>query len=361
MESLIEKSVNTPCGEKTVSVHALDIADLTEPIDIMTVSAFLRSYEPTRGTLIRALSEEGIRVQRLAEDPEIDLRDLCNVWLSREIRDGGLPILRVGCIEMLDFQQRYDVTARTEEQILRSIRAYFSMLYIAALSGIPCGTVGLPILGGGDQDVSMDLVATPMISECARLLKNAEQVRHIRVITRNRRQAEAFAETLDRSYSVFSEHSQPPESGAPRQRCGKVFISYSSKDRSAADRLCALLEEAGVGVWYAPRDVDTNDYASAIFDAISDCSDFVVILSRNSLRSNHVLNEIDLAFRQLDRGLRLLPMKIDDARLGPAFLYYLSRIHWFEAGGRSEEVCLSDFVFRHFAGDDADAARQTAQ
>ena len=358
MESLIEKSVSTPYGEKTVSVHALDIASVSEPLDIMTVSAFVRGYAPTPRTLLGALSDRNISVRQLAEEPEIDLRDLCNVWLSKEIRGGDLPIRRIGCIELLGYAVRYSTEARDERRIASSIRAYFSMLEIAALSGIPCETVGLPILGGGIQDVSMDLVATPMISECVRLLKDCEQIKRIRVITNNKKQAEAFARTLDSSYSILVQRSGGQEKGAASERRGKVFLSFSSKDRRFADLLCARLERAGVGVWYAPRDIQTNDYASAIFDAISHCDDFIVILSRDSLRSNHVLNEVDLAFRQLDRGIRLLPLKLDDAELGPAFSYYLSRIQRYEANGCGTEACLSGFIQKNFSDQNGDTVRE---
>ncbi len=35
----------------------------------------------------------------------------------------------------------------------------------------------------------------------------------------------------------------------------EVFLSYSSKDRAAADAVCRALETAGLKVWIAPRDV----------------------------------------------------------------------------------------------------------
>lgn len=36
---------------------------------------------------------------------------------------------------------------------------------------------------------------------------------------------------------------------------GKVFISYASPDIAVADKLCKLLEAAGLPCWVAPRDV----------------------------------------------------------------------------------------------------------
>ena len=87
-----------------------------------------------------------------------------------------------------------------------------------------------------------------------------------------------------------------------------AFISYSSADKNIADNLCSKLEQNGVCVWYAPRNIDTADYASAIVKAITNCTHFIVIISHNSLQSQHVLNEIDLAFQELRRKIRFYPL-----------------------------------------------------
>ena len=39
-----------------------------------------------------------------------------------------------------------------------------------------------------------------------------------------------------------------------------VFISYSHKDKAAADAVCASLEADGVRCWYAPRDIAPGQY-----------------------------------------------------------------------------------------------------
>ena len=79
MQALIEKTISTQDGEKTISVHACDIRDLDISVDVMTVSAFYRSYEPTKGTLFHALLSKNIDVDALAEAPAFDLRTQCNI------------------------------------------------------------------------------------------------------------------------------------------------------------------------------------------------------------------------------------------------------------------------------------------
>ncbi len=85
-------------------------------------------------------------------------------------------------------------------------------------------------------------------------------------------------------------------------------------------------------------------------EAITRCTDFVVIISQNSLRSHHVLNEIDLAFNELNRGLRLIPLRIDEEEMGPSFRYYLSRQHWMDAHLPPLEKRLEEFVTKFAAG-----------
>ena len=140
---------------------------------------------------------------------------------------------------------------------------------------------------------------------------------------------------------------QKAEDSKTDERCPLAFISYSSKDRDIAEKMCAQLESRGIGVWYAPRDITSTDYASAIVEAITKSIYFVVILSHNSIRSNHVLNEIDLAFSELQRGMKILPVRIDEEELGPAFLYYLSRQQWIDAHIPPIELRFSEMAEKY--------------
>ena len=370
MNPMTSVTIETPYGFKSISAHCCDICELDEPLDVMTISAFYGSYAPTPHTLIRALASQGISVEQLAQHPAIDLRDLCHIWLSDKIAHARLPIGRIGCIEMTPYSpySRSQSTWRlVEERILGSIHAYFALLDLACASGMHIETLGLPILGGGNQQVSLELVSIPMINECVSYLQRSECIKAIHIITRNAAQAYEFAKRLDGSYTIArqlgAQRLQPSvtsvnsaanplddrqldSTSAPASGIPLVFLSYSSSDKNVADNLCAKLEGKGMRVWYAPRDVATSDYASSIVSAIERCTHFVVILSRNSLRSEHVLNEIDLAFQRLGKGATFAPLKIDEEELGPAFRYYLSRQHWMDAHVPPLERRLDEFVER---------------
>ncbi len=48
-----------------------------------------------------------------------------------------------------------------------------------------------------------------------------------------------------------------------------VFISYSAKDKTTADAVCAMLESEGIRCWIAPRDVVPGmEWGECIIEAI---------------------------------------------------------------------------------------------
>lgn len=331
MEPLNQKTIYTPYGDKTVEVRVQNVLDLQEHLDVMTVSSFQRGYRPSKNTLLGALYEKNISVENESVNPYIDLRESSNIWLSRELEQADLPITRIGCVEMIPLDYVEDPITETEAEIIRVIKAYFRMLDIASLSGVKIETIGLPILGGGRQKVPLNLVTIPVLNEIKDFMQRNEQVKRIIVFTNNQRQAFEFATQMNNSYALAKE-AVPERSAAIQDgKKKRAFISYSSKDRNIADHLCQKLEHAGIPVWYAPRNIISNDYAGAIVNAILDASYFIVILSENSLKSQHVLNEVDLAFREINRGIKFFPLRINEEELGPSFLYYLSRQHYLDA------------------------------
>jgi len=88
------------------------------------------------------------------------------------------------------------------------------------------------------------------------------------------------------------------------------FISYSSKDQEFADRLHGDLQSNGVRCWFAPA--KTWD---AIDEAIKLRDKLLLILSRNSIDSDWVEDEVTKAFtEERDRKQSILfPICIDDA------------------------------------------------
>lgn len=103
---------------------------------------------------------------------------------------------------------------------------------------------------------------------------------------------------------------------------GKVFISYSSKNHKFANELCAYLEQAGIACWMAPRDIPSaSNYAGEITRAIKAAVEVLLIYSKDSAKSVHVKNEINLA---INNAKLILPYCIDDTPYDDDLEYYLS-------------------------------------
>jgi len=112
---------------------------------------------------------------------------------------------------------------------------------------------------------------------------------------------------------------------------GKVFISYASRDAGIAQELCAGLESADIPCWIAPRDVRPGEpYAAAIVQAINSCRTLVLILSKNSIDSPHVVREVE---RACSKRRPVLSIRMDAADLPAELEYFVSSNHWLDASG----------------------------
>lgn len=94
------------------------------------------------------------------------------------------------------------------------------------------------------------------------------------------------------------------------------FISYSSKDIRFARILFETLRQRGVLCWFAPHDlpIGSNTW-DAIDEAISCHDKLLLVLSKNSIRSGWVEDEVLKAFskERQAKGLVLFPVRLDDA------------------------------------------------
>lgn len=343
MQPLYSTSITTDFGEKEIAVFDCNILDFDKEVDILTTSAFVLGYFPTPGTLYDALNMIGISVMKLSASPYLDLRKPCSVWLSKDTLNPRFK--RIGCVELLKYNPFFHGdTPDISDGIINSIRAYFYMLDIAAAYNVKMDTIALPVLGSGNQSLPTELMIVPLLNECISFLKRNSSVKRIYFIERDSYKASVVAEYLKVSYNI---RKQKKTDGVllseDSDRKPKAFISYASGDRNIADNLCAKLEQRGVPVWYAPRNVQ-GAYAESIALAIEDATHFIVILSENSMKSQHVLNEIDLAFQKLPNNIKFKPLKIDESLFTPSFRYYISRQHWMDAVDPPLEDRLNDFV-----------------
>jgi hypothetical protein len=88
-----------------------------------------------------------------------------------------------------------------------------------------------------------------------------------------------------------------------------VFLSYASEDRPIAEQLSKMLQTEGQSVFFDHAIAAGEDYSRRIEEALTDSKVVVVLLSRNSNRSNWVKAELRSA---LQSGQVIIPVLLDE-------------------------------------------------
>jgi hypothetical protein len=108
-----------------------------------------------------------------------------------------------------------------------------------------------------------------------------------------------------------------------------VFVSYSQQDRDAAHGVVTYLEQDGIPCWVAPRDVAPGaDWAEEIIDAIASACVMVLVFSSSANGSPQVRREVE---RAVNRGVTVLPFRVEDVLPARSLEYFLSSQHWLDA------------------------------
>ncbi len=108
-----------------------------------------------------------------------------------------------------------------------------------------------------------------------------------------------------------------------------VFISYSSHDKPIADAVCAGLEAAKIRCWIAPRDMLPGvPYGEALGEALRESQILLLIFSSKSNHSGHVMREVASA---VDKGIPILPFRVEDVTPSASLDYFVKSIHWLDA------------------------------
>jgi len=118
-------------------------------------------------------------------------------------------------------------------------------------------------------------------------------------------------------------------SGTPKEPSHEVFISYSNPEKNIAYDLCSYLESHGIPCWIAPRDVTPGtSFPASIIDAIDTSKAMVLIFSKSSNNSPHVIRELT---RAVTKNVVILPFRIEDTPLSKNMEYLINLPHWMDA------------------------------
>lgn len=108
-----------------------------------------------------------------------------------------------------------------------------------------------------------------------------------------------------------------------------VFVSHASEDHDLAEDACSALENRGLDVWIAPRDVPPGaEWDEAIIEGVKSCACMVFLASEAAIKSKHTKREIGLAD---EFGKPIIPVTLDVSDPSEHLRYYLSSIQWVDA------------------------------
>jgi hypothetical protein len=108
-----------------------------------------------------------------------------------------------------------------------------------------------------------------------------------------------------------------------------VFVSHAAEDRTAANAVCATLEANRIRCWIAPRDVlPSVRWADAIVEAINESRIMVLVFTSHSNNSDQVMSEVEAA---VNKGIPILPLKIEDVPLTRFMQFHIAKRHWLDA------------------------------
>lgn len=138
----------------------------------------------------------------------------------------------------------------------------------------------------------------------------------------------------------------------------EVFLSHSHVDKVFADAICHWLEAAEIRCWVAPRDIrPSEDWAEAIINAMDRSKVLLLVFSSSSNNSPQVRREVE---RAVNKGLHVLPFRIENVPLSKSLEYFISTQHWLDAIGGDVDThlralcdCVSQLLGRTRQGPEA--------
>src|SRR5512146_836813 len=108
----------------------------------------------------------------------------------------------------------------------------------------------------------------------------------------------------------------------------QIFISYSRADRDFVDDLIRQVEEQGFDVWVDREDIGGGkDWRAAISQAISECRFFLLVLSRSSVDSRKVTQELSLAD---EHGRKIIPIRFQRCEIPHQMSLQLATLQWID-------------------------------
>ncbi len=120
----------------------------------------------------------------------------------------------------------------------------------------------------------------------------------------------------------------------------KIFISHSSRDLELTKTISRYLEQLGRECWYSERDLDKtkSNWQQVLLRSINESHAIILVVTRNSLKSGEVLNEISNASAQ---NRLIVPYLVENIPLTEQYMYLLRKYEWLPAYSMPQDDALA--------------------
>lgn len=140
-----------------------------------------------------------------------------------------------------------------------------------------------------------------------------------------------------------------------------IFISHSSANAEIAKKLCEYLEEREKKCFIAPRDIRLgHEYAEEILGGIDNSYAMVLMLSKESNISPHVLREVE---RAVSKNIPIIVYRIENVQLSKSLEYFLMTHQWMDAADDKDFERIMDSIegFKDNGNENQAAEKMTQQ
>lgn len=299
-------------GATTQSQIQFCVGDLTkakpeDSVDVLVVWTVRDSYFPIPGSLIGALHQEGVDIETLAEDKEVDLRQAFSCWLSHQLHDPppGIQFKRILCYEP-------EESASASEHvgdIFRSLAPFLGGTF-------PVRTVATPLLASGFQRQAKIEMLQQLVEASVHWMSSGLPLNCLKIVCL----PDDHIDELTRLFAELKSHY----SDLSLQRGSKfsydLFISYSHKDAREVlmfeDTL--LAQQNDLRIFIDRKNLNSGAaWQREIFEAIDDSRKVAVFYSPTYLDSKVCIEEFNIALcrhRESDESV-MLPIYLYSANL----------------------------------------------
>lgn len=283
-----------------------------EWFDAVLISTMPGDYSPTQTSVVGALGEKGVSVEKLSADARIDHRSTLGVWVSQPIEtdEVGIGLGRIICFEPDRLGSPPEVVGR----LFRSMPAVLDEAHEVK-------SIAMPILSTGDRGIDVRTMLVPLLEAAMAALGHGLPLDRIAIVSR------------DPSEEVRAIFRNAKDSVAQYD----VFVSYSRRDADLQRQVQAALEETrpGTRVFVDQAELDVGAaWQQEIFESMDRCRLVVALLSPAYLESKACLEEFNIAWmRGRDASHRvLMPLYVEDA----ALYTYIRSVQFADCRARDE-------------------------